>query len=918
MPSPLVRTKLYVPQIRRSFVRRARLDERLDRTPYARLTLVSAPPGFGKTTLLAAWLGDSTSPQRPVAWVSLEESERQPASFWTYVLTALDAAAPGVATAALPLLQAVHPPIDTVLATVLNELSTVPEGLDLVLDDYHAADGPEIAQDVAFLAEHLPPQVRLVICSRADPALPLARWRARGELVEVRAADLRFTPDEVTAYLNEVVGLGLEPADVAALEGRTEGWIAALQLAALSLEGRDDPAGFIAGFAGDDRYVVDYLVEEVLARQPDATRTFLLETSILDRLSGPLCDAVTGRNDSAAALETLDRSNMFLVHLDDSRHWYRYHHLFAEVLRTHLVVERPRETNDLHRRASEWYAATGEPEPAVRHALMAGDVEHAADLVELAIPDLRRDRQEGTIRRWLDDIPPDVVRARPVLAIGFVAALMAGLEFDEVGDRLDEIERLLDSAASPGSGSASAMVVVDTGELARLPGAIETFRAGLALVRGDLAATVHHADLSIARAADGDDVTLAAASALSGLASWARGDLEAAHRGYSACVDGLRRAGHLSDVLGCSITLADIRITQGRLDDARRTCQEGLELAATQHDGTVMRGTADMLVGLSQIALERNERADAAAYLDRAEELGEQTGLPQHPYRWRVARARLRETQGDLAGAVALLEEAERVYVGDFSPNVRPVPALRARLLLAQGRLDDALEWARRHDLSADDDLSYVRELEHLTLARVLLHQHTVDGSSAALTAAYALLERLRGATEAGGRTGTLIEVLIALAVARHAQSLVAGSDALAPLERALRLAEPEGYQGVFVDEGRAMAVLLHAMVRQHPAWTYPRRLLEAVDRPDGDSVAAISTATLSPLVDPLSARELEVLRLLATDLGGPAIAGELVVSLNTLRTHTKSIYAKLGVNSRRGAVTEARRLDLLARTDQR
>ena len=892
MASPLLRTKLFVPTPRRDLVRRPGLSQRLSRTPRPRLTLVSAPPGFGKTTLLAAWL-DASGAERPVAWVSLEESERQPDSFWTYVVTALDTAAPGVGATALPLLQAPHPPIETVLAAVLNELSALPAGLDLVLDDYHLADGPEIAAGVAFLLEHLPPDVHLVISTRADPDLPLARLRARGELVEVRAADLRFTLDEVAAYLNEIIGLDLDTGDIAALEGRTEGWIAALQLAALSLQGRDDAAGFIAGFAGDDRYVVDYLVEEVLGRQPADVRTFLLQTSILDRLSGSLCDAVTLGKDSRAVLEMLDRSNLFVVPLDDSRQWYRYHHLFADVLRTHLLEERPDEVADLHRRAAQWYAAAGEQVPAVRHALAAGDLEAAADLVELAIPVLLRDRREAAVRRWLDDIPHEMVRDRPVLAVGFIGALMSSGEFEGVEARLDEVERLLDAAHDDPS---VRMVVVDEREFASLPGVLETYRAALALVRGDPAATVTHADRAIALAPEGDHRTLAAASALSGLASWGSGDLDAAHRGYSAAVEGLRLAGHLSDVLGCSITLADIRVTQGRLGDAVRTYEDALQLAARDR-GPVLRGTPDMLVGLSQIALERNDLQGAATFLTRAEEPGEQLGLPQHPYRLRVLRARLREAEGDLVGAVALVEEAQRVYVGDFSPNVRPVPALRARLLLAQGRLAEALDWARGRELSADDELSYVREYEHVTLARILLHQHAAEPAQSFLRTAYGLLERLRIAAEGGGRVGTLIEILGLEALAQHDPTT---------LERALRLAEGEGYARVFLGEGARMATLLETLSRQQPSWSYPRRLLDAL---------APSGAQRQRLVDPLSARELDVLRLLVSDLDGPAIARELVVSLNTVRTHTKNIYAKLGVNSRRAAVTRARELDLLSRT---
>ena len=367
-----------------------------------------------------------------MGWLSLDEGDRRPAAFWTYVISALQSAVPGIGADVLPLLQSAQPPIQTVLAAVLNELAAVPNDVELVLDDYHLVDGAAIRDDMTFLLEHLPQHVHLVISSRADPLLPLARLRARGELVEVRAADLRFTPDEVAAYLNDVIGLGLGADDIAALEGRTEGWIAALQLAALSMQGRKDIGAFIAGFAGDDRYIVDYLVEEVLARQTEQVRIFLFRTCLLDRLNGPLCEAVTGEPGGRATLESLDRANMFLVPLDDSRHWYRYHHLFADMLQAHLIDERPDEVTELHRRASRWYDQNGQPSPAIRHAVAAGDIERAADLVELAIPELQRNRQEATIRGWLDAIPDDVVRMRPVLAVGLIGALMAGNEFDGI------------------------------------------------------------------------------------------------------------------------------------------------------------------------------------------------------------------------------------------------------------------------------------------------------------------------------------------------------------------------------------------------------------------------------------------------------------------------------------------------------
>ena len=903
MASSLVETKLYVPRLRDGQVSRPRLRERLSRGSQSRLTLVSAPAGFGKTTLLTEWLAAAPAEERAVAWLSLDEGDSDSGLFWTYLITALQTAVPDVGASALPLLQSARPPIETVLTTVLNELRTLPYELYVVLDDYHLADGPAIQPGMAFLLDHLPPQVHLAISTRSDPALPLARLRASGDLVELRSLDLRFTPGEVAAYISEAGGFELAESDIETLEARTEGWIAALQLAALSLQGRDDAPGFIAGFAGDDRYIVDYLVEEVLSRQPDQVRTFLLRTSVLDRLSGPLCDAVTEESDGKRTLELLDRTNLFVVPLDDSRRWYRYHHLFADVLQTHLLDERRNELSGLHRRASEWYDQAGEPLPAVRHALSSGDVERAADLVELAIPALRRDRQEATIRGWIDDIPDEVVRRRPVLAIGFVGALMAGNEFDGIAQRLQDVERMLDASA----GGAD-IVVVDPNELARVPGAIAMFRAALALVAGEPAETIRFADQAGRRAPSDDHLTKAAASALAGLARWAIGDLDAAHRGYSAAVDGLRRADHISDVLGCSITLADLRITQGRLSDAQRTYEDALRLASEEPD--TLRGTADMYVGLSQIACERNDLAAAAEHLRHARDLGEQNGLPQNPYRTRLAMARPREAMGDLAGALDLLDEAQRVYLGDFSPNVRPIPALRARLLVATGALGEAVDWARQQGLSADDDLSYLRECEHITLARILLARHQAESSESALRDASGLLDRLATAAESGGRTGSLLEILVLQAFARRESDDEPG--ALAILERALTLAEPEGYVRVFVGEGAPMRSLLGGVARRHDDWAYVQRLLATDEPPDQ------SSPTRQGLVEPLSERELEVLRLLATDLNGPDIARELVVSLNTLRTHTKHIYAKLGVNSRRAAVRQAHELDLLTRTGDR
>jgi len=564
--------------------------------------------------------------------------------FWAYLITALQTAAPGVGADALALLQSPQPPaIDVILATLLNELNAVPHDVVVVLDDYHVIDAPDIHDGIAFLLDHLPAHMHLVIAGRADPALPLARLRARGDLAEIRAADLRFTPDEAAAFLGQVMGLDLSAADVAALETRTEGWIAGLQLAALSLQGRDDVAGFIAGFAGDDRYIVDYLVEEVLQRQPEQIRSFLLHTAVLDRLSGALCDAVTGRGDSHAVLEALERDNLFVVALDDKRHWYRYHHLFTDVLRVRVLAEDPDQIPVLRRRASQWYEQHGMPAEAIRHALAAEDFPRAADLIELTIPAMRRSRQDARLRSWLEALPSELVRVRPVLSIGLVGVLMASGELERVEGPLRDAERWLasdpewaDTFTTTGSGNGAdaewvEMVVVDDEGYRHLPGTIAMYRAAQAHARGDAPGTVRHARRAIDLSPDDDHLNRAAAAGFLGLASWASGDLEAAERACEACMAGLRRVGHDVDVLGSAIALADIRHAQGRLGEAMRTYERALQLVPA-HGRSIPRGTADIHVGISEVHRERNDLHAARQHLQHAEELGEHLGLPQHRY----------------------------------------------------------------------------------------------------------------------------------------------------------------------------------------------------------------------------------------------------------------------------------------------
>jgi LuxR family maltose regulon positive regulatory protein len=902
MATLVLATKLFPPPPRPNAVRRAELLARLYAGLHRRLTLIAAPAGSGKTSLAGAWIAGCG---RPAAWLTLDAADSDPIRFLTYVVAAMQTIAPTFGADVTALLQSAQPPpIETLLPLLLVHIVALPQPAILVLDDYHVLDSWPIDQALAMLLDQLPPQLHLVITTREDPRLPLARLRVRDQLTELRAADLRFTSAEAAAFLSQVMDLKLTAEDVAALEERTEGWIAGLQLAALSLRGRQDAAGFIRAFAGDHRAVLDYLAEEVLDRQPPALRSFLLQTAVLDRLCGPLCDAVTGQEHSSVRLEALQRSNFFVVPLDDRRQWYRYHHLFADVLAAQLLAEQPEQAAALHRRASVWYAQNGLAADAIRHALAAGDALRAADLIESAAPELQRQRQEATLLGWLRQLPDDLVASRPVLGVYYAGTLLAAGELAGVEARLRDAERWLDSAAGE---FASTVVVRDAAALRRLPGSIAVYHAALALAVGDIAATARYAEQALDQIAADDQLWRGAATGLLGLAAWTNGDLDTAYRTFAAGLAQLQTAGNISDAIGGAIALADIRVTQGRLTEAQRIYERGLQLAA-DHGAPQLRGTADMYVGLSELAYERGDLATALEHLRRSEAQGEHTGFPQHPYRRRVALARIRAAQGDWGGALDLLHEAERRYVGDFFPNVRPITAWQARVWIAQGRLEDALGWAREQGLSAHDELSYLCEFAHITLARALLARARRDPGDGALQEAIDLLERLGAAAEAGERTGSLIEILVLLALARQLQGDF--SAARAALVRALKLAEPEGYVRIFVDAGPAMAALLARMQEEGGRMqAYLSDLRHALGK---HAAVHPSSFIPHPLVEPLSDRERDVLRLLRSDLGGPEIARELVVSLNTLRTHTKNIYAKLGVSSRRAAVRRAEELGLL------
>ena len=831
VPTSILTTKLYIPPPRPSVVLRPRLIDRLNKghATNRRLTLIAAPAGFGKTTLVSEWIAGCG---RPTAWLSLDEGDSDLVLFLTYLVAAVQTIAPNIGAEVLSALQSPQPPpTEAVLTALLNDITTLANNFNLVLDDYHLIDSkpsasPTVNDALTFLVEHQPPQMHLVITTREDPNLPLARLRVRSQLTELRAADLRFTPAEAAEFLNQAMGLSLSAEDIAALEARTEGWIAGLQLAALSMQSHQDVGGFIQSFTGDHRYIVDYLVEEVLKRQPEPIRNFLLQTAILDRLTGSLCEAVTGQSGGRARLETLQRGNFFLIPLDDQRHWYRYHHLFADVLRMHLQAEQPDHVPALHRCASEWYEQNGSPVDAIRHALAGKDFDRAANLIELAAPAMRRSRQEATLLGWLKALPDDLFRTRPVLAAEYVGALLSNGQLAGLENRLQEAERWLDTPTGRSTRpdeTLNRMIVLNQSEFRRLPGSIAMYRAALALARGNTSDTVTHARQVLDFATDDDHMLRGAAAAILGLAAWTIGDLEDAHRSYADGMAHLLSAGNVADAIGGRIVLADIRIAQGRLREAWQTYEHGLQLAR-EHGMPMLRGTADMYVGLSNLEREHNDLRAATQHLLKSKEQGEHTGFPQHPYRWRVAMARIRQVEGDLEGALDLLAEAERLYMSDFSPNVRPIAAWRTRVWLAQGRLAEALGWVHERGLSAEEDLSYLREFEHITLVRVLLARYEHNSTDSAICEALGLLERLLTAAQAGERLGNVLEILVLQALAHqlHGDSPAA----LASLEHALTLAEPEGYVRLFVDEGAPMAQLLRDAATRRIKPAYVSKLL--------------------------------------------------------------------------------------------
>jgi len=899
---PLLATKLHPPRLRSQFVSRFRLTQHLQQGMAGALTLVSAPAGFGKTTLLAQWLAECGT---PVAWLSLEAEDNEPVRFFSYVFAALRTLHPHIGKAARALLETSPTlPLERALTLLCNDvLERAPADFALVLDDYQVIEAEAIHRGMAFLLEHLPPQMHLVLATRADPPLPLMRLRARGQLTELRSTELHFHANEVSTFVQRVMGLDLPAEVLADLERRTEGWIAGLHLAALSLQGRRDVSAFFSTFGGSQRFVFEYLTQEVLARQPADVQSFLLCTSILERLCGPLCDAITGEPESQARLFALEQANLFVVALDDEQHWYRYHHLFAEALRARLQQTDPPLVPQLHLRASQWYEQHGLFAEAVQHAFAAAAIERVADLIERI--DVDRWAGLGTqvqsVLGWLARLPEPLVRRRPLLCIVHAIALVFTHQLPEAEARLQQAAFCLDEQAA-------------SEQSALLLGHIAATRALIARFSGDLARSVTLARQALALLPHPERTPGPLARLTAAQAYLMSGEVTSAHERLAReMVTALQECENPSLIMRSLTTLAQLQVVQGRLHEAVAIFEQAARVMQGQEDVQAFRGIASYFFGLAEVRLEWNQLEQAERLLAQGMELieGGLTTEGEVVTLGYSTRARLLLARLEYDEALKVLDSFRHLADAHaLAPHLKArTEAWRAHVQLMRGNLKAATNWAEQCGVSlTESELRYMREREYLTLARVRLAQGREQSSPALLQQTSHFLERLVQDAEAKARGSSVLELLLLQSLALAAQG--ERNAAVSALARALSLSEPQGYIRLFVEEGAPMHTLLRQARSRRIAPRAVARLLAAFET--GEGVPGSTPSHADVLIEALTAREREVLQLLAQGASNREIASRLVVSVGTAKKYVYNLCSKLGVQSRMQALARARVLHLL------
>jgi LuxR family transcriptional regulator, maltose regulon positive regulatory protein len=903
VPSSLLLTKFYLPHLRAEHLLRPRLTRRLDEVFARKLTLVCAPAGYGKTTLIAEWVagrtvtlgtgatgasGHVSGPR--VAWLSLDAGDSDPVRFLTYLVAALRQIDPVIGRGVESMLQGVPPPpYEALLTALINDLVFVPFPFILVLDDYHLITSLAVHLMVAFLLDHQPPNMHLVIATRDDPPLPLATWRAKGQMVEIRQGDLQFTAEETLAFLQRATQTELSAAGIAAVQQRTEGWAAGLELLAHSLRGCDDVPGLLESFTGSNRHVLDYLMEEVFQRQPTNIQDFLLKTSVLGRMNASLCEAITERADSDALLLTLERRNLFVVPLDHSRQWYRYHHLFGDLLRHRLDLQAPDRAAQLHHRACRWYAENGFPTDAIQHALAAHAWEEAAALISRLGADLLKRGEVTTLLGWFRALPDRLVRSNSQLCADYSWPLL-------LSGQVDKAERYL-ALAEQGAGGDGV-----------LAGSIAAARAYAARIKGDGRRAVEMSERALALLPADDWQTRSAVAANLGMAYWYAGNLNRSEQVLGEAEESSRRSENAYAGLAAKVFLCKVEAARGRLRSAtaayRRAIQEAgdMPLVALAH--------AD----LAKLLYDQNDLTAAVTQAQQAAEMSRRSGQPELQIAARRTLALIEQARGEQAAAQqALAETRQLARHPALSPSaLRHALAYRTLIALMAGDLDEARALA--DESPTLDEIGSLPDYVLLSLARARLL--LAEGRQAEV---YELLRQREAWLLPAG-------FMLAHVDTRVLQALAASTEdeALRFLAEALALAAPEGYVRAFVDLGPSMAALLRkAAVHTKGAHTEGTRsgsgstALEFISR----LLAAFRAAEhrggqvpsgSQPLIDPLSERELEVLRLLAGGNTNDEIGRSLYVSANTVKAHLKSIYRKLDVNSRHEATGQARQLGLL------